>query len=339
VVPDLYLPREARGGSDEAAAFVAVRGFEQAARFGARAPLRGGWRGFLLRFSGCADLEGIAPACIAAAALAPRHAAPLERSVPWIATALHLQAGLGRVHLGYRGLLRLPPPEQAELAAGFLHTFGSCGYALTPLPAGEFLLDTPGLAAIATSEPERCVGGEPDRLVPVAAGAAALRRLLSEIEMWLHAQPLNERRRSSGAPPVTALWPWGSIGRIVRPQSHAGAEVPVAFGRDAWLEGLWRLQGSECLERPERLEAVVASPARAGVLLAEVGGQLRSDRDTVTDAVRELDARFVAPAVQALRGGALEELTVILNDVQLQLRRANLRRFWRRSPSGLTGFA
>ena len=33
-----------------------------------------------------------------------------------------------------------------------------------------------------------------------------LRRLLAEIEMWLHAQPLNERRSRRGAASVTGLW-------------------------------------------------------------------------------------------------------------------------------------
>ena len=340
MIPDLYLPRGLRGAPLQAAAFAQVPGLEQVARFGTRAQLQGGWRNWLLGFTGRSDLAGIAPACIAAAALAARPGTGRPQdSTAWIATALHLQAGIATVHLEHGGVLRLPPTEQAELAAKFTDTFGVSGCALTPLPAGEFLLETPGIIPIATAEPERCVGGAPDQLVPVAAGAAPLRRLLSEIEMWLHAQPLNEKRRGRGAPPLSALWPWGAIGRIVRPEPRASSRAALAFGRDAWLEGLSRLQGNECLELPERLEVALGAAAQASVLVAEVGGEVQMNRGGVAEAMSRLDARYVAPALQALRSGALDEISVILNDAHLQLQRASLRRFWRRAASGLTGFA
>ncbi|MBV8307604.1 MAG: hypothetical protein JO274_09000 [Gammaproteobacteria bacterium] len=339
VVPDLYLPRELRGEALHPAAFAGVPGFEQVARFGTRVALRNGWREWLLARTGRAELARVAPACIAAAALAAPRNEPPPNSVPWIAIAVHLRAGLTRVHLDHGGLLRLSSPEQLELAAGFGRTFGSSGHALTPLPAGEFLLDTPGLAAVPTAEPERCVGGDSGELVAGGTGGAPLRRLLSEIEMWLHTQPLNAVRVSSGAAPVTALWPWGSSGRIVRPELRPSPQAPLAFGRDAWLEGLWRLQGQEVRAPPQRLETILAGPAGAGVLLAEAGGELHADRDTLADAVSRIDRRYVSPAVAALRNGTLDELALILNDAHLQLQRASLRRFWRRARGGLTGFA
>jgi len=345
VVPDLYLPRELRGASSESAAFANVKGWECVARFGARARLADGWREWLLRSAGRADLAGVAPVCIAAASLdassAPS-ATDTHEAQPgarWIATAVHLQAGLRRVHLGHRGLLRLAPQEQADLAGDFARTFGSSNPALAPLPAGEFLLNTPGVTPVATHEPARCVGGELDELMPAGVTAAPLRRLLAEIEMWLHAQPLNEARSRRGQPPVTGLWPWGAIGRIVRPERRARSEVPLAFGEDAWLAGLCRIQGSECRALPEHLEEVLAAGAGESVLLTGVGGQLRRDEDTVAEALSRLDERFISPALQALRRGALDGLSVVLNDTRVQVRRESLYRFWRRGRSGLAGFA
>jgi hypothetical protein len=175
--------------------------------------------------------------------------------------------------------------------------------------------------------------------MPVGAAAAPLRRLLAEIEMWLHAQPLNESRRQRGAMAVTSLWPWGASGRIVRPARGVPAALPLGFGRDAWLEGLWRLQGSAARPAPQRLEEVLAASARAGVVLVELGGELLGEPDTVADTLQRIDERVVSPAVAALRNRALDHLTLILNDVCVQLQRGNLRRFWRRGSSGLTGFA
>ena len=342
VIPDLYLPRELRGAGG-AAGFGDIPGIEGAARFGARAPLAGGWRAWLPGWIGRTELAAVAPACIAAAALdAGTEVAPADMpgaSVTswWIARAVHFHAGLTRVHLDQRGLLRLPPAEQATLAADFARTFGSSNYTLAPLPSGEFLLSTPGLAPLATAEPGRCVGAELAELIPAGQAAAPLRRLLSEIEMWLHAQPLNEARRVRGEVPVTALWPWGASGRIVRPQHRAPPELPLAFGRDAWLEGLWRLQGAACRSPPQHLEEVLAAGARSAVLIVEVGGELADGR-TVAAALSRLDARFVAPALQALRPGTLGAVTVIINDVRARLQRGAVRRFWRRPLAGLGGF-
>src|SRR5215831_18591716 len=344
VIPDLYLPRELRGASGDGTTFDDLAGIESVARFGARTRLVHGWRAWLLGHIGRADLESMAPACIAAAALDPAPAAapasPLPPAVTrWIATAVHLHAGLTRVHLDQRGLLRLTPAEQAILAADFARTFGSSSHILAPLPSGEFLLSTPGLPPLATQEPARAACGELDQLMPTGTAATPLRRLLAEIEMWLHALPLNEARRSRGEAPITALWPWGAAGRIVRPEPRPPSRLPTAFGRDAWLQGLWRLNGADCRTPPEHLEEVLASGAPAAVLVVDVGGQLRGDAATVAGALRRVDERFVSPALQALRQRTLEGVTLIVNDTRAHIERGSLRKLWRRTLRGLEGFA
>ncbi len=320
-------------------------GIEQLARFGERAQLARGWREGLLPRTGRADLAGVAPAWIAAAALetsSPASPASLPQSgecACWIATPLHLRAGLRRVHLDPGGLLRLPAAEQAQLSAEFARSFASSGYALAPLPSGEFLLATPGIAAVATCEPARCAGGDLDEFMPAAAAAAPLRRLITEMEMWLHTQPLNESRRQRGEATVSSLWPWGASGRIVRAARAACAALPLAWGQDAWLEGLWRLQGSCVRPSPQRLEEALGADAQTGVLLVEIGRELHGGEESIAEALRRIDARVVAPAFDALRRGALDELSLMLNDVWVRARRGSLRRFWRRAPVGLAGFA
>jgi hypothetical protein len=344
VIPDLYQPHELCGASRDDTRPGEIPGFETVARFGARTKLAAGWRRWLLGDIDRLDLEDLAPACIAAAALDPAPAAALGNSqtpsvTSWIATAVHLHAGLTRVHFDQRGLLRLTPAEQAVLAADFARTFGSSHQTLAALPCGEFLLSTPGLSPLATEEPGRAACGEVDQMMPAGAAAAPLRRLLAEIEMWLHALPLNEARRSRGEVPITALWPWGAAGRIVRPEQRATTGLPAAFGRDAWLEGLWRLNGAVCRAPPEHLGEVLAAGTRAAVLVVEVGGQWRADESSVGSALRRLDERFVSPALQALRRGVVDGVSVMLNDARARIERGSLRKFWRRTLRGLEGFA
>jgi hypothetical protein len=124
----------------------------------------------------------------------------------------------------------------------------------------------------------------------------------------------------------------------VQPEQRVLSGLPAAFGRDAWLEGLWRLQGGACRPVPQRLEEVLDAGASLAVLTLEVGGQLHDERDTVAAALSRLDERFITPALQVLRRGTLAGLTVVLNDARVRVERASLRRFWRRRVRGLAGF-
>jgi hypothetical protein len=341
VIADLYLPHGANGTAGAGAG--AVPGIESAGRFGERAALRHGWREWLAHALGREDLAGAAPACIAAAAVEVEPGGPPAGAsgTPWIATPLQLTAGAARLYLDHRGVLRLPRAELAALAAAFQDTFAVSGFTLTPLASGDFLLRTPGIAAVATTEPARCAGTDVADALPRGTAAAPLRRLLSEIEMWLHGQALNEARVRRGEPPVTTLWPWGAEGRAVQPERRAAGAAPRAFGADPYVRGLWQLQGDVCRALPQRLEDVLADEHPGGVVLVlEVGQELQTDRRyTLAQSLAHLDARFVSPALKALRRGGVSSVTLIANDTRVTLRRRSHLRLWRRPRAGLRSFA
>ncbi len=336
VIADLYLAHEAPLAA--AAARGALPGIESAARFGDRTSLVHGWRAWLAGSLGRADLAAVAPARIAAmtAGVARR-----TTSTSWIATPLHLSAHRARTHLEHHGILRLPPEELTALAEAFGFSFASSGFVLTSLPSGEFVLETPGVGAIATTEPARWVGGDIAEALPRGAAAAALRRFLSEIEMWLHGQELNEARRRRGEPPVTTLWPWGAEGQSLPLERREAPATPPALGSDAWLGGLWQLLGGVCRPLPARFEDVAATARASGaVLVVELGRELQGDAQrTLADAMAHLDARFVSPALDALRRGEIAGVTLIANDMLLRLHRRSHLRLWRRGRAGLESFA
>jgi hypothetical protein len=339
VVTDVFLPRAAE---DAPSALIAdargLPGFESVARFGTHNPLPHGWRGWLAQRLGRADLTDVALAAVAAVALGDRE--PAAGQSEWIATPVHLSAGLTRVHLDHRGLIRLAPAEQAALAADFRRTFAATAE-LLPLPSGDFLLRTPEIAALAALEPARRAGMEVADALPRADAAGVFRRLLAEIEMWLHVQPLNDARRRQGVPPVTTLWLWGAEGRMMRAERRSEPALPTqAFGRDPWLQGTMALLGGGTQPPPSELELDSATlQAPLGVWAVEVGGELQqAGVDSVGQALERLDARFIVPALGALRSGSVDRLTLLLNDVALTLTRHSRWRIWRRSRAGLEGF-
>lgn len=329
VLTDLYLP-EAQADVPSGAQ-VALPGIEHAGRYGERVALTEGWRAWLARRLGRDDLAALAPARIAAVVL------PATSEPPWLATPVHLSAGLSRVHLDHRGLLRLSAAEQASLTGAFAHAFAGSGCTLAGLPCGEFVLQAPGICAVRTTEPARCAGGEIAAALPHGAQAAALRRVAAEIEMWLHGAETNAVRTRLGRLSVNALWLWGGGAAAAAPVPRALVPAPLAFGSDAYLEGLWRLHGGNCQPLPQDLAAVLSAAVDAPAVLAlSLAAELQqSEHASFAHALGALDQRFIAPALAALKEGTLPSVTLVANDTALTVGRRSALRIWRRGRPGL----
>ena len=340
VISDLYLkPGELAAGGGQGLPALSYAG-----RFGEREHLGGGWREWLARWLGHPGLARAPVAEVAAAAL-PRRPAGATR---WIATPVELVAGLTRVHLDRRGLVHLSSPELAELTTRFEGTFGGAsGLALEPLADGQLLLTTPGIAAVASSEPARCAGAVLD--VPQGPAAAALLRLRAEIEMWLHAEPLNAARRARGAPAVSGLWLWGATGDVTAVEALAPEAVAdggarpatAAFGTDAYLAGLCRLTGTPRASLPADLGAALASAAAPRlILVATMGGEApAAEASGLAATAAALEGQLIGPALAALGRGTLARLTLLASDTRVTLTRHSGLKRWRRPRAGLAAFA
>lgn len=163
---------------------------------------------------------------IGATGAAPISASAAEspNTTPWIATPVHLIAGLTNIHVDRRSILRLPATDLDSFAADFNHTFGDSALRLTPLASGDFVLQGPATFTAATTEPARALVSDLEASLPKGGEARALKRFGAELEMWLHASPLNETRRRRGELPVSTLWLWGGA------DTHAGGDSPSVAG-------------------------------------------------------------------------------------------------------------
>jgi hypothetical protein len=157
------------------------------------------------------------PAADAASAIISANSAATELPSDvtfWLATPVHLITGLTSLHLDRRSILRLPTADLQSFAHDFNRTFGESGLHLTPLAAGDFLMQGPATLTAATTEPARALVADLEASLPRGTEAKALKRLGAELEMWLHAHPLNETRRRRGELPVSTLWLWGGTSAL-----------------------------------------------------------------------------------------------------------------------------
>ena len=341
VIADLYL--EPQPAVRTAAAPIsghgpdagAAPGIQHLARFGHATALAEGWRAWVARWLGLPEYSHVAPASIAAAALAGALTEPADAAADravWLATPMHLIAGLTSVHLDRRSVLRLPGAELAELTASFRETFRGSGFDLNPLESGELLLAGPPQPAGATAtEPARMLLTSMAEALPAGQGAPALRRLSSEIEMWLHDHAVNHARARRGAVPVATLWLWGGGAPPAQPTAIARETTDAAFGSDAYLRGLWRLAGGESRPMPVDCAAVIGEPrAQRALAVVEVAELLHAHASwSLAQAVAEIDRRLLSPALAALRRGELQRLVLLANDRSLSVRSADRWRLWR----------
>jgi len=247
------------------------------------------------------------------------------------ADPVHLRADRDRVLLFPSQAFSLSHEEAQALAA-----------ALNVHYAGEFTLH-------AARADAWCLQG--DRDLPVGARAPVdiagrsldaelpdkrWHALLNEIQMAMYQHPVNTARDARGDPVVNGVWLWGG-GRLPAAASmpdpcawHSlSAEDPVALGL-ARLAGLrHRATGAGAAPWLER----APEEGRHLVVIEVLRGATALGDSAALDArLRELEERWFAPLLAALRAARIGMLTVHVPEAgaAFETVRGDLRRFWRR---------
>ena len=152
------------------------------------------------------------------------------------AAPTHLRPDRDRLLLFAGDALNPPAGEAENICNDFNGLFAEDGLSLQ-VHDGEWLLitesapgpDLPPLSAVA--------GRYLDTVIPNDAEARPWRKLLNEVQMFLHDHPVNAARQSRGELPVNGLWFWGGG----RPNNaRLNLPAPVIHGDDPLARGLAR---------------------------------------------------------------------------------------------------
>lgn len=144
---------------------------------------------------------------------------------PWgLLTPAHQHVGTEQVSLLNPELLALDEPASRALFETIRDLFESEGGALVWAAPLRWYLHHPQLEGLATASLDRVIGRNVDAWLPDHAPARLIRRLLMEVQMTLHAAPLNEAREAAGQLGVNTCWLSG-CGALPAPGAP-GAETP-----------------------------------------------------------------------------------------------------------------
>lgn len=252
----------------------------------------------------------------------------------WLATPVHLFAGLDSVRLHPQGLLRLRDVEQQRLVSDFARVFADSPWRLMAHDRRELLLAGPALSA-GGADPATLLGADPSAGLPQGADAATLRRLGSEIELWLYEHALNLERQREALLPVTALWLWGSAPASAAPARAAGtaataprAALPRLAGEDTYVEALWQLCETPSSAKPPSATALTPEEAlrasHGAVMLQRV-----CEPPGLMAALEQLEHRWCVPVRSALRLRRLSALYLLTGTQLHTVSCASLARLWR----------
>ena len=222
-----------------------------------------------------------------------------------VVTPVHLSAGMTHVTFPVEGMLQLEAAEASALAADFNCVFANGGVRMAVGATGALVCVFDQALQVATHDPETAMGRDVFDFQPSGPDAPRLRRLSSEIEMWLFDHAVNRQRLIRGLPVITGLWFWGG--------GAASADIPTlpvwAAGRDVFFAAF-----GEATELPSKSGSGV-------VVLHDYPG---------SGTWPELERRWLQPAVAELSAGRLEQIHVSGAQRRFTITRGLNLRFWRR---------
>jgi hypothetical protein len=330
-IPELFWPEpasapDARGGRLPALEALLARGRRTASR-------ETSLEAWLLARWNVAD-AGAAPYALLADGGEPADAWWLR------AEPCHMRVNLDHVVPMDATLFDLARAEAEALAERLNRHFDASGLRFFPLRPERWYLRA--------AEPLPCPTPPLSRVrgkaltSPAGSGQTRLHALLNEIQMVLHADPVNEAREARGAPVINAVWLWGG-GRLRRPEKRAFARI---LSTEPLAAGLASASGAAVLPLPENAERWLRAAAHEGVELI-VLDELRASADygdAMTWAARlaALERNWFAPLRAALRAGRIGMVTLHAlgagGALDVETTRQDLRYFWRR-PRPVSAYA
>ncbi|MBM3340496.1 MAG: hypothetical protein FJY56_00045 [Betaproteobacteria bacterium] len=200
-------------------------------------------------------------------------------------TPAHLETRHHTLVLADPALLQLTAEESQALAATLAEHLRAEQLTLhAPRPDRWYLrCDQP--PAISTSSLASVAGHGIDAFLPKGADALRWHRLLTEMQMLLHAHPVNEAREAAGRVPVNNVWIWG------------GGTLPAPFA--APFQSVW--SNDALVQALARHAGIATHPAVAHLAAAELGaGHHWCSYHALTPLMRRGDLAAWGAAVIAL---------------------------------------
>jgi hypothetical protein len=246
----------------------------------------------------------------------------------WLrADPVHLRADQANLVLLEGKHISITRAEAGELVDALNRHFARDGLAFHAPSARRWYARAPAAAEIETVPLRKASGRGIDALLPRGRDAQRWHRWINEVQMLLHAHPLNARREARGELPINSLWFWGGgvlPPRTPRVEACVWTVHPLARGLARWA-------GLNPQPLPDDAEPVLARAGERWITLEPSG----DGHDAQT--LERWDRAWFAPLVAALSRRALSAVRLHVfhggQALRFELAPNDLWKLWRRRVS------
>jgi len=198
--------------------------------------------------------------------------------------------------------------EAAALVEALNAHFAGDGLAFVAPRPGTWFATFASRPDLRTTPLDAALGGAMSEHLPEGRDARTWQRWSTEIQMLLHAHPVNREREQAGRVACNGVWFWGGgtladVGLVAPFRAHA----PEGRGGDL-LRGLARHARGEVLALPSSFEATIeAVPAtRPATHVAAMLPRVADD-----DALAALERAWLEPALRWLERGRIASIALV----------------------------
>ena len=231
------------------------------------------------------------------------------RSHYWL-SPVHLRVNRDYITLADGAVHGINSDEAAQLCEGLNDFLAAEDWRLSPVAPDLWHLSTPQALNVSLVDLADVVGQDIDGHQPQGPEVMALQRIQTEIQMWLYQHPLNAAREAAGGLSINGVWPW-SMGQVAVP-----AAGDVAYFVPPPQQ--WQLVGAahdapyDFAGWQAQLAEADVSASRACLLQEDLLGAMQyDDAWGYQQGLADVEARFIGPAIAALKAGELSQLTVV----------------------------
>lgn len=256
---------------------------------------------------------------------------------------VHLKLGMTDAVVFGGPSLRLTMNEAQALAASIEAHFRDLGWRLTVAAPERWYLQTPQAFDLVTTPLTRALGRDAGLFKPGGADATRWLAWLTEIQMLLHAHPVNEAREAKGLPTLNHLWAWGAgalqglpkptLTLTSSPSRREEKGQGMVFANHPLARGLAFAMGLPVCALPETFEEMPWPVAGHAFIVRDdtLWPWLSGDVEAWQAAVERLEARWFAAVWSKLAWRGVESLTLESASSQRWIVKSIHRwRLWRR---------
>ena len=246
----------------------------------------------------------------------------------WLsADPVHLQVNRDKLILLAPETLSITDAEALALCAALNRHFATDHFTFLAPQPHRWYLKTTQPARIHTCSLARAIGHDVDRMLPEGEDRLAWHRIFNEVQMLLHAHPVNEEREQRGALPINSLWFSGG-GTLPRTNTSFHAVI----GSSALARGLSKLSKIPFTSVEEGIAAIGASAVLIELRDTE-SASIRLDPAAWKAALEDMERRWFAPLAGLLRTGRIGRIVIATvaegYSYCWSVNRMNMLRWWR----------